>query len=76
MCCCTVSSNKILDLSELKTFADNNSNVNKELKFTLGRAENIVEKGGNNGYHHFLHFPKCFHFQASSLWSSKVVIAW
>ena len=27
----------------------------------LGRIENIVGKGENAGYQHFLLFPRCFH---------------
>ena len=30
------------------------------MKFALGRVENIVEKGENAGYQHFLLFPQCF----------------
>ena len=26
----------------------------------MGRVENIVEKGENAGYQHFLPFPQCF----------------
>ena len=29
----------------MKTFADDKRNVNKRLKFVLGRVDNIVEKG-------------------------------
>ena len=34
----------MLDLSKLKAFADDNSNVNQAMKFALGRVENTVEK--------------------------------
>ena len=30
------------------------------MKFDLGRVENIVGKGENAGYQHFLVFPQCF----------------
>ena len=33
-------------------------NVSKKLKFISGLVENIVEKGGNACYRHFLLFPK------------------
>ena len=56
---------KILDQSKLKAFADNKINVNEKLKFGLGGVENIVEKGENSGYQHFLLFPLCF--QKSSM---------
>ena len=51
---------KILDWSKLRAFTDDKINVTEKLKFVLGRIENIVEKGQNAGYHHFLLFPKCF----------------
>ena len=35
----------------------NGLNVTEELKFVLGRVENIVGKGENAGYQHFLLFP-------------------
>ena len=34
--------------------------VTQRLKFVLGRIENIVGKGENAGYQHFLLFPQCF----------------
>ena len=40
--------------------ADDKINVTKKLKFALGRVENIVRKGENVGYQHFLLFPQCF----------------
>ena len=39
----------------------------------MGRIENIVGKGENAGYRHFLLFPQCFH-KASSSGSLKVGI--
>ena len=51
---------KILHWSKLKAFADDKINVTKKLKFALGRVENIVGKGKNAGYQHFLFFPQCF----------------
>ena len=53
----TLPNNKILDLSKLKGSADNKINVTKKLKFALERAENIVGKGENSDYQHFLLFP-------------------
>ena len=66
---------KILDLSKLKAFADNNLNVNQKLKFASGRAEKIVGKGENAGYQHFLLFPQCFQ-KASFTEVLKVGIVW
>ena len=60
---------------QLKAFADNNLNVNKKLKFALGRVENIVGKGENAGYQHFLLFPHCFQ-KASFTEVLKVGIVW
>ena len=45
---------KILDRSKRKAFADENVNMAENLKFCLGSVENIVGKGENAGYQHFL----------------------
>ena len=47
---------KFLDCSELKALADDKINVTEKLKIVLGRVENIVGKGENAGYQHFLLF--------------------
>ena len=65
---------KILDQSKLKAFADDKINMTENLKFVLGRLENIVETEGENaGYQHFLLFPQCLQ-KVSDTGSSKVVI--
>ena len=56
----SLPNDEFLDLSKLKAFADDNLNVYQKLKFALGRVENIVGKGENAGYQHFLPFPPCF----------------
>ena len=61
----SLPNDKISDLSKLKAFADNNSNVNQKLKFASGLVENIVGKGENAG------FQQVFQ-KASSLGSLKV----
>ena len=66
---------KILHLSKLKAFSDDNLNVYQKLKFALGRVENIVGKGENAGYQHFLLFPQCF-LKNSLTGSLKVGIVW
>ena len=71
----SLPNDKILDLSKLKAFADNNLNVNQKLKVASEKVENIVGKGENAGYQHFLLFPQCFQ-KASSLRSLKVGIVW
>ena len=50
-------------------------NVTENLKFVLGRVQNIVGKGENAAYQHFLLFPQCFQ-KASLLRSFKVRIVW
>ena len=56
----TLPNAKILDMSKLKAFAGDKIDVTEKLKFVLERVENIVGKGENAGYQHFLLFPQCF----------------
>ena len=56
----SLPNNKILNLSKLKAFADNKINVTEKLKLLLEMVENIMKKGENAGYQHFLLFPQCF----------------
>ena len=75
---CKVNSlpnDKILTLTKLKGFADDNIDVTQKLKFVLGRMENIVGKGQNSGYQHFLLFPQCFQ-KVSYTGLLKVGIVW
>ena len=51
---------KIFNKSRLKAIADDKINVTWKLNFDIGRVENIVGKGENAGYQHFLLFPQCF----------------
>ena len=44
----------ILVLFKLEAFADDSFSVAQMLEFTFGRVENIVGKGENAGYQHFL----------------------
>ena len=66
---------KILDPSKLKAFSDDKIKVPKTTIFVFDRVENIVGKGENAGYQHFLLFPQCFRraFYPGSL---KVGIVW
>ena len=66
---------KILNQSKLKALADNTVNANQNLKLVLGRVENILGKGENAGYQHFLLFTKCFQKPPSSE-SLNAVIVW
>ena len=70
----SLPNNKILDQSKLKGFADNKINMAQKLKFVFGRVENIVGKGENAGYQHFLLFS-CFQ-KVSCTGSLKVQIVW
>ena len=56
-------------------FVDNKINVTENLKFVMGRVENIVGKAGNAGYQHFLLFSQCFQ-KASFTGLLKVAIVW
>ena len=66
---------KISDWLKLKAFADDNLNVAKIMISPSDRVENIVGKGENAGYQHFLLSSQCFQ-KASSIGSSKVGIVW
>ena len=52
--------NSLPNRSKLKAFADDKLSVIRKLKFVLGWVENIVGKGENAGFQHFLLFPQCF----------------
>ena len=66
---------KILALSKLKALADDKLNVAKIMISVSYWVENIVGKGENAGYQHFLLFPQCFQ-KVSPLASLKVGIVW
>ena len=50
-------------------FQDNKIIVTQKLKFILGKVKNIVGKGENADYQHFLLFPQC-RLQFLSIWTS------
>ena len=52
--------NDVLDWHKFKAFADDKLNVAKIMNSVFDRIENIVGKGENAGYQHFLLFPQCF----------------
>ena len=56
----SLPNDKLLDWSKLKAFAEDKMNVTLKQKFFLGWVENIVGKGENAGYQHFLLFPQYF----------------
>ena len=67
--------NKLLDWSKLKAFADYKLDLAEILRFVLGMVVNIVGKGENAGYQHFLLFPQCFQ-KVFFQWLLKVGIVW
>ena len=56
----SLPNDNFLDWTKFKAFADDKSNVAKNLIFLFDRVENIVGKGENAGYQHFLLFSQCF----------------
>ena len=59
-----------------KIYRRKKNHVAEKLKFdSVGRVENIVGKGENAGYQHFLLFAQCFR-KASFSGSLKVEIVW
>ena len=57
---------KILDMSRLKAFTDDKMNIAKMMIYVFDKVENIVGKGENAGYQHFLLFPQYFQKAFSS----------
>ena len=51
---------KNLPPSKFKAFADDKVNVTKNINFVFHRIGNIVGKGENAGYQHFLFSQQCF----------------
>ena len=47
-------------MTKLKAFADDKINVAQMMISVFDRIENIMGKGENAGYQHFLIFPQCF----------------
>ena len=56
----SLPNDKILDGGKFKAFADIKIKSNKIMIFILDRIENIVGKGENAGYQHFLLFHNVF----------------
>ena len=44
----------------MKAFEDNNLDIVQVMKYVFDRVENILGKGENAGYQHFLLFPTIF----------------
>ena len=70
---------KILDLSKLKSFADDKINLIKKKKKKINLPwegqKTLWEKGENVGNQHFLLFPQCFQ-KATFSGLLKVGIVW
>ena len=60
---------------EFKVFADDKSNLAKMISVCY-RVENIVGKGENAGYQHFLLFPQCFQKTSPCAGLLKVRTVW
>ena len=57
----SLPNDKPLDWSKLEAFADNKIKVLTIMIFVFDSVENIVGKGENAGYQHFLHcFQRAF----------------
>ena len=54
-----ISNDNISDWPKLKAFEDNKGDVTEKLKFIEGSVENIMGKGENASYQHFLLLPQC-----------------
>ena len=71
----SLPNNKILDWSKLKAFGDEKFIMVKMMISLCDMVENIVGKGENAAYQHFLLFPQ--HFEKLSVSGSlKVGIVW
>ena len=67
----SLPNDKIMDRSKLKAFADDNFSLALIIWFVCSTVENIVEKGENAVYQHFLLFQQCF-LMTFFLWSLKI----
>ena len=54
-----LTNDKILDWSKLRAFADNKIKSAKRMIFVFNRVDNIVRKGENAYFQHFLFFSQC-----------------
>ena len=68
-------SGKILDWPKLKAIADKKINVAEMMISLSDRVENIVGKGENAGYQHFLFFPLRFQKPTFSGWL-RIGVVW
>ena len=55
-----LTNKKVLDVTKLKAFEDDKSNVAEIANSLFDRVENTVGKGENDSNQHFHLFPYCF----------------
>ena len=66
---------KILDETKFRAFGDDNSTFAEIVISVFDRVENVVGKGENAGFQHFLLNPQCFQ-KATFPGSLKVWVVW
>ena len=71
----SLPNDKMRDQSNLKAFEDDILDVVQMMICVTDWLENIMGKGENAGYQHFLLFPQCFRKTAFPV-SFKVGIVW
>ena len=71
----SLTNDKISDVTKLKAFADDRINEAQMRISVFDWVENIVRKGENAGYQHFLLFPQCFQ-KDPSCGRSKSGVVW
>ena len=75
MCIDSLPNDNFFYCTKFKVFADDKLIVSEIMISVFDRVENIVGKGENAGYQHFLLLPVCFQ-NASFLGSLKLGIVW
>ena len=68
----SLPNDKIFSFTKFKALADDELSVTKVMSYGFDMVENIVEKGENAGYQHFLLFPQCF----QKSFSLQVIKGW
>ena len=56
----SLPNDKILAMAKLRAFAGDKLSGSNFMIYVFDMVENIVGKGENAGYQHFLLFPQCF----------------
>ena len=71
----SLPNDKIIACSKFKSLADDKIDMTQNLKFVLERVENILGKGENADYQHFLIVQECYEKPSLSV-LLKVRIVW